>query len=329
MEFPDTRKQLLCMLDFGKFHSGSQLSEQLGVSRSAIWKQINAFKQIGVEINAVSGKGYRLVSALELLDKDVILAGLEQHAETHVSELIIHDVITSTNSYLFETPASFDSGTICLAEFQTAGKGRRGRQWVSPFGSNVYLSVLWQYEKGPAAISGLSLAAGVAVVRALEKVNDGNIGLKWPNDIYWNDKKLGGILVEVQGDAEGPCTVVVGIGMNMRLTEHEAISIDQAWTDMHQITGGRMPSRNQLIVQLLNQLIPIIAEFENAGIDSFIGEWRTFDCMVNRPVSLFLGNQVIEGVVQGVDENGLITLQLADGKVSAFASGEVSFNAAL
>lgn len=328
MHFPDTRKKILTILADGQFHSGVDLSKKLSISRTAVWKQLKLLKQSGLEFSAVTGKGYRLDNALELLDRQSILAKLEHSVEEQVNSLHIHDSLTSTNSFLFEQTVE-KGAEICLTEHQSAGKGRRGRQWVSPFGSNIYLSISWQYQQGPAAVSGLSLAAGVAVVRALTMVGISDIGLKWPNDIYWHQKKLGGILVEVRGDAEGPCTVVVGIGINLVLSVAAASNIDQPWVDLKTINSGISLGRNLLVATILNQLIPIVANFDQVGIQPLIDEWRHYDCMCGRQVTLLVGTHKIAGVVEGIDDQGLILLKLADGEIKTYASGEVTFHSEL
>jgi BirA family biotin operon repressor/biotin-[acetyl-CoA-carboxylase] ligase len=218
------------------------------------------------------------------------------------------------------------SGSVCFAEYQTDGKGRRGRQWVSPYGSNIYLSILWRFQQGPAAISGLSLAIGVAVIRALKQHQVNDIGLKWPNDIYSQGKKLAGILVEVSGETEGPCSAVIGLGLNLFMPKAEAEQITQAWTDLSKVTGQNRLHRNRLAGTLLNHLLPVIAEFEGLGIASYLDEWRDYDCLAGKSATLFVGQQQFEGIVQGIDANGMLLLERPDGSVQTFASGEVSFN---
>ena len=327
MPISATQKKILSVLADGEFHSGSALSENLGISRSAVWKHLNNLAELGLEYSAVSGRGYRLERPLELLRRNKIESFLTSEVRSTLSSLEIHDQLNSTNSYLAER-AKFDapSGSVCLAEFQSAGKGRRGRLWVSPFGSNIYLSILWRFQQGPAALSGLSLAAGVAVVRALKHLNIAGIGLKWPNDIYWQEQKLGGILVEVSGEANGPCTAVIGLGLNIFLPDRQAASITQAWTDLSKITGQTQFPRNQLVSILMNHLLPVIANFETTGVAAYVDEWRSYDCLKNKAVRLFMFDQQIEGVAQGIDENGLFILKMAEGQTKAFASGEVSFN---
>lgn len=330
MSISDNQKQILDLLADGQFHSGTELSDILGVSRSAIWKHMQFLASVGLPYSAVSGKGYRLEKPLELLAAHKIGQVLNNQAKSLISSLEIHQQIDSTNRYLSERAQNHaPSGSICLAEHQTAGKGRRGRQWVSPFGSNIYLSILWRFQQGPAGISGLSLAIGVAVIRALKIYGIDELGLKWPNDIYSLGKKFGGILVEVSGETGGPCVAVIGLGLNMFLPESEAEGIAQAWTDLNKITGRNDLARNELAGLLLNELMPVIAEFESLGIKAYLDEWRDYDCLKQKAATLYIANQPFDGIVQGIDDNGMLLIKRPDGSVQIFASGEVSFNDSL
>ena len=335
MLLSDKQKKIITLLSDGEFHSGTELAYELGISRAAICKQLKGLSESGLQHSAVSGKGYRLDKPLELLVQSKIEAILSDQSKALMSVLEIHDHINSTNSYLVEhSRFNASSGFVCFAEHQTAGKGRRGRQWVSPYGSNIYVSILWRFQQGgPASISGLSLAIGVAVIRALRQYLSfpgfgarTDVGLKWPNDIYSQGRKLGGILIEVSGEADGPCTAVIGLGLNLFLPETQAQTIAQAWTDLTKITGGQPLSRNELAGTLLNQLLPVIAGFETTGINTYLEEWRNYDCLKGQPATLFIGQQQIEGIIEGIDDNGLLLIKRLDGTVQAFASGEVSFN---
>jgi BirA family biotin operon repressor/biotin-[acetyl-CoA-carboxylase] ligase len=323
----DKQKKILSLLADGEFHSGTELADTLGISRSAIWKHLNGLAELGLQHSAVSGKGYRLDNALELLDAAKIKEAVSGQAGALISSFEVFDHIDSTNRYLVERSQHNGlSGSVCFAEYQTAGKGRRGRQWVSPYGSNIYLSILWRFQQGPAAISGLSLAIGVAVIRALKQHQISDIGLKWPNDIYSQGKKLGGILVEVSGETDGPCSAVIGLGLNLFLPENQAEGITQAWTDLTKITGQRQLSRNRLAGILLNNLLPVIAGYENTGIQAYLDEWRSYDCLLGQSATLFIGQQQFEGIVQGIDDSGMLLIERPDGTVQTFASGEVSFS---
>jgi len=327
MLLSDNQKKIIIALADGQFHSGTELAKSIGISRSAICKQLKCLTELGLEFSAISGKGYRLESALQLLSKTSISSELSSIASALITALEIHHNINSTNSYLVEkSQQTKETGIVCFAEYQTAGKGRRGREWVSPFGSNIYLSILWQYQQGPASISGLSLAVGVAVIRALNDCGIQGVGLKWPNDIFWQDKKLAGILIEVSGETNGPCSAVIGLGLNFYMPNEKAKSINQDWVDLAQILGHNPVNlRNKLAAQLLNHLMPTIAHFEQDTLAHYIDEWRQYDCMKEKQVQIFMGQQTYSGVVKGIDDNGLLLLADEQGKEKAFASGEVSF----
>ena len=313
----------------GQFHSGTDLAKQISVSRSAVCKLLNALAEQGVKFNAVSGKGYCLDRPLQLLCQDRIEQYVDERASALISELEVHDCISSTNRYLVEKSQEnnhHNSGTVCLAESQTAGKGRRGRDWVSPFGHNIYLSILWSFQNGPASISGLSLAVGVAVIRALNECGIKDVGLKWPNDIYWQEKKLAGILIEVSGEAGGPCNAVIGLGLNFYLSKKEALPITQDWVDLAQILpDNSVGLRNKLTGLLLKHLMPAIAYFEQDTLQAYLAEWRAYDCMQGKRVDIYRGKDRVSGVVQGIDNNGLLLLKMEHGGIQTFASGEVSF----
>ncbi len=327
VQFSKNLKKSILLLADGEFHSGSALSHQLNVTRSAVHKTLQALEPLGVELMAVSGKGYRLKRPLQLLDKVQIRQLLDAEADGVLQHLDVHDQLESTNSYLAAQSDSLLAGKVsaCLAECQTAGRGRRGRQWVSPFGTNIYLSLACHYEGAPAELSGLSLACGVAVIRALVQHGIDDVGLKWPNDIYWQDKKLGGILIEVSGESEGPCQAVMGLGLNGYIAEQQANNIEQAWVDLDRIfKQSSHDIRNALVASLLNQLLPLLANFQQQGFTEYIEEWRQYDCMLEKAAQLHIGKQTRQGRVAGIDENGFLLMQDEHGKIQAYASGEVS-----
>jgi BirA family biotin operon repressor/biotin-[acetyl-CoA-carboxylase] ligase len=269
--FNNNHAKILTRLSEDRFYSSSELSADLGLSRTTIWKYLHSFSELGLEIIAVSGKGYRLKRKLELLSVAKIKKELKPEVESLLSVLEIHSQIASTNNYLLEAmKINNQSGYACFAESQTNGRGRQGRQWVSPFGSNIYLSLSWVFENGFASLSGLSLAIGVVVVRALTELGIDNIGLKWPNDIYWQDKKLGGILIEISGESSGECIAIIGLGLNMYLPEKTTATINQPWTDLDKISPKINYSRNVLSSLLLNYLLPVLATFETQTFKHYL-----------------------------------------------------------
>lgn len=317
---PD-RKTLLRLLSDGHFHSGEALGQELGVSRAAVWKSIQGLITEGLNIHAVTGRGYRLASPADFLEEDAIRQDLNEAGNSLLSTLTIQDCIDSTNQYLLEKQCH--SGQVCIAEQQTAGKGRRGRNWVSPHGASINMSVAWRYEQGPAVLSGLSLAVGIAVVRCLDAIGAKGIGLKWPNDILWNERKLGGILIEVSGETNGPCQVVVGLGLNIRLPEDSDQEIDQPWVNLQTVNPQLDLSRNYLIASLLNELLPLLASFNKTGLGPYLDEWKQFDICYGRQVNLHFADTIISGKVCGINDTGALMLENDDG-VREFQSGEVS-----
>lgn len=325
----NSRRQLLHLLADGQWHSGEALAGRLGLSRAAVWKQLGILRdQLGLNIHSVRGRGYKLPEKLELLDADRIHSLMADTTHGWIRHLEIYDTITSTNSHLMDqAPGQLQSGYVCLAERQSEGRGRRGRHWVSPFGSNIYLSLFWEYGLAPAALSGISLAAGLAVIRALRQLGVSDIGLKWPNDILCGDRKLAGLLLEVTGEQTGPSRVVLGLGMNVRLTEAEGKSIDQPWVSLARVPGGEALSRNRIVAALLDNLVIVLSQFEEQGFNAMISEWRQYDLYDGKRVFLQLGTRQIEGIHRGVESSGALLLETAEG-VRAFHGGEVSLRPA-
>ncbi len=215
------------------------------------------------------------------------------------------------------------AGLVCTAEQQTAGRGRRGRQWVSPFASNLYLSLVWEFNQGAAALEGMSLAVGVAVARALATCGIPPVQLKWPNDVLFEGSKLGGILLEMTGDAAGACQVVVGVGLNVSMPQASAAAIDQAWTDIETIAGGEHPGRNALLAAILNELLPLVAGFERQGFAHWRQDWQALDAYCGASVVLNTGGAQVAGVARGVDERGALQLETTTGVQSVYG-GEIS-----
>lgn len=323
MQLSSAQKTLLSQLADGQFHSGAALARELSLSRTAVWSLLHELCDLGLDVNAIPGKGYRLGQALELLDRNAILAHLSAHTCEALPLLEVHDCVDSTSTRLgVLAREGAASGTVCIAEAQTGGRGRIGRSWLSPFAGSVCLSLLWHFDD-LSALSGLSLAVGVAAVRALEACGLKGIGLKWPNDLLWRDRKLGGILLEVSGEVHGRHAAVIGMGLNVHISSQAGKDIDQAWTDLGTIANGPPPGRNLLIASLLNELVGLLQSYPEAGLPAYLEQWNALHCMQGRPVVLQQGAAAIRGVVQGVDPVGMLLLRLENGEQRAFASGDV------
>lgn len=304
--------------------SGVVLAEQLGISRSAIWKRIQHLRDAGFDIQTKSGEGYFLEYPIEWLDKNTICRNLTATAKQALGDFKIVEHIDSTNSWA-KTEAKQKHGTdVFLVEQQTAGRGRMGRRWASPVAANIYVSLRRRFSKGLPALSGLSLAVGVMLAKTLRANGFGDIGLKWPNDIYADGKKkCGGILIEVSGEANADIGVVIGIGLNVRMPANSARTIDQAWTDLFTLAGNTPVSRNQLLTALLNDLLIGLQNFEDAGSANFLAQWHQYDVLLNQEVKLLDGVNVHIGKVLGINEHGALRLQ-QDGVERHYHSGEIS-----
>jgi len=319
---PNLNTQLLTILADGEWHSGQTLANAAGISRVAIWKQLQKLQDLGIEIEGVKNRGYRIEGGLDLLRRSAIETAIGSAAQPDIAELHVETQIDSTNRLCLERISqSLKGAVVVTTEQQTAGRGRRGKAWVSPFARNIYLSIGWQMQGGASQLQGLSLAAGVAVNRALATLGLANLSLKWPNDLLVDGQKLGGILIELTGDAAGPCQVVIGLGLNVNMPAVAQAQIDQPYTDL--AAQGITVTRSALLGVLINELILLLREWEQTGFAAWRSAWQALDAYQNQPVKIFLGDTIIAGVARGVDEQGAILIETATG-ISAFHGGEIS-----
>lgn len=314
-------EKVLSLLADGQFHSGEELGEALGVSRAAVWKKLKGLEELGLTLDSVRGKGYRLGAGIELLDRELIVSGLDSEVAGR-TELHTTFITSSTNDLVREfEPTAPGVTRYCLAEYQSGGRGRRGRVWNSPFGSTISLSARWLAE-GTASLEGLSLAVGLAVVKALESVGARELQLKWPNDVLWREKKLCGILLEVHGDPTGECEVIIGIGINVKLTSEQLAEIGQPAVDLCGVCG-KVVSRNKVVSALVNTLSHLLDGFERGGFALFKDQWSRHDAFLGQAVKVQASNKVVEGNCLGVNDQGGLLLETESGVV-VFNGGEVS-----
>jgi BirA family biotin operon repressor/biotin-[acetyl-CoA-carboxylase] ligase len=329
---PSRRERLLTLLADGEFHSGEKLAARLRISRSAVWKIVGTLRAIGVAIESAAKQGYRLPQPVELYDVDRVRELLEPKLQSHIDSFTALLQVDSTNRYLIDmSPAPPGSPQLCVAEVQSAGRGRRGRSWLAPFGSGLCLSLAWSFEESPPTLSALSLAVGVAVTRALQRFGGDSVQLKWPNDLVWRARKLGGILIEMRGESGGPTRVVIGLGLNIRMpaTTRLDLAKQQATliTDLHEILCERTPSRNTLVAAIVSELIKALQVFERRGFDAFADEWRNRDSLKDATVRVLCANESINGIARGAADDGALLVDV-DGQLRRFVSGEVSLRAA-
>jgi BirA family biotin operon repressor/biotin-[acetyl-CoA-carboxylase] ligase len=317
--------QLLTLLSDGQLHSGESLSERLGLSRNTIWHTIQELLHHGIPVESPIGKGHCIPQGVELLQPELIHQHLSPEATSALGELILLDVVNSTSNYLLSNLKSYsDKNVTCFTEYQSEARGRRGKRWVSAFGSNICFSLLWHFPKNLAQLSGLSLAIAVMVTMALARygVTDG-IHVKWPNDILWKGRKLGGILLDVVNDSQHS-TAVIGIGLNTHLPASITPQIDQPWADIQQITRHK-PKRNELAGLLLNELLLGLKLFMDQGLTPFLPAWRHLDPLIGKTVTLDMaGGKTAQGIMQGVSNKGELILLDQHNQEKYYLSGKLS-----
>lgn len=318
----DNRTQILHELINGGFHSGEALGEKLGISRAAVAKHIKALQALGLDIFSVSGKGYKLNYDLSLLSVTKLK---EFTTSVDTANIEVLNVIDSTNTYLKGKISNLENGDVCLAEAQTAGRGRLGRKWVSPFGASLYLSMYWRFELGFQALSGLSLVIGVATVNALEKIGVSGLSLKWPNDVYLQGTKLAGILIEAESMADSSCGAVIGTGINIQLPD-DVKEIDQPFTDIARHIDVPI-DRNRIAAMVIDAYREALIQFTSEGLLPFKSRWMELDYFAGAEITVSTGEQRVVGVNQGIDDSGALLLQVTEGdgtETKRFFGGEVS-----
>lgn len=307
--------QLLRLLADGHFHSGEELGAALGVSRSAVWKQLQLLEGMtGLSLFKVRGKGYRLERPISLLAKGALQARLAP------MQVFVEEQVDSTNALAIRLLADQEPPFLVLAEAQSAGRGRRGRQWCSPYGANLYFSLVIRVDRSSTQLQALSLVVGLAVLRVLRQVGMAEVGLKWPNDLLVAGKKIAGILLELNGDPTDVCNVIIGIGINANMLG--GVEIDQPWTSV-QLETGRLADRSELVVALANELGEMLRLHREQGFAAFHHEWEAHHLWQGREVRLVSGVHEVNGTVLGVTQDGALRLLVGGGE-QVFSGGELS-----
>ncbi|HEV8260107.1 MAG TPA: biotin--[acetyl-CoA-carboxylase] ligase [Burkholderiales bacterium] len=317
--------EVLRLLHNGEFQSGEAIGKALGITRGSVSNALANIDEFGLTVHKVHGRGYRLVTPVQWLSRDEILEQLGGRAARFDIEVV--DETGSTNTDLLERAAQGGaSGTVLVAELQTLGRGRRGRDWHSGLGGALTFSVLWRFEQGAGFLSGLSLVVGIALARVLRRHGAEDVMLKWPNDVLWRHLKLAGILIELAGDVMGPTVAVVGVGINLRLPESVKARIDQPVADLARI--GIEVDRNRLFAEILAELDVVLSKFSNEGFAPFREEWDRMHAYQDRMVRLRMPDKTeLEGKVEGVAEDGALMIKTRSG-ARKFYGGELSLRPA-
>jgi BirA family biotin operon repressor/biotin-[acetyl-CoA-carboxylase] ligase len=317
---------LLQLLADGEVHSGESLAAELGQTRAAVWKGVERLRAIGIEVQALARRGYRLPRPVELLDVGRVRAELGQDRAPHLHILEVLFEVGSTNTRLLGSPPP-PPGTadVCMAELQHAGRGRLGRRWFAPFGGGIAMSLGWTCSDVVRTLPALSLGVGVAVARALARAGALGISLKWPNDIWFNDRKLGGVLIELRAEAGGPAHVVIGVGINVSLPAETRREIEVSGTAVAALADACKvaASRNLAAGAILDELLSMLLQYERFGFAAFRDAWSALDGLNGRPVQVLVGETAVFGIARGVDADGALLLETKD-RMQRFVSGEAS-----
>ncbi len=318
---------VLARLSHTQFCSGQVLAETLGVTRATIHNCILRIVAMGIAIERVRGKGYKLVMPLDLLDQQIIQSKLSRDVSACIADMNIVQQTPSTNDTIagYALPGERQF-SVLLAEMQTAGRGRRGRAWVSPYAVNIYLSVLFRLQKPLNELGVISPLLAVCIVRALAALGVTGLGLKWPNDIYCHDKKLAGLLIDCSGEITGVTKMIIGVGVNVKMSQQTSIDIDQQWTDIITHLEKQTISRNDVAACLLNYMLPTLNEFDGATKSSSTREWVEWDILRDKSVILHTANEQIAGVARGIDQSGCLLLE-TDAGMQHISAGDVSLRA--
>jgi len=317
---------LIARLADGEVHSGPALVRELAVSRDQLKRAVQRLKALGVEIGAVPGRGYRLPARVELFDAARIVEALGREPRASIRRLEVLFEVDSTNSRLLAAPPPpANLADVCLCEIQSAGRGRRGRLWVSPFGGSIAMSLGWTFQEGERVKPALSLAVGVAIARALDRMGARGVRLKWPNDVWLADRKIGGVLVELKTGVGGSAQVVIGIGLNLQLSPEARRTIEAGGARVAALSDAcpAPVSRNGLAAALLQELLSMLEGFEAEGFAPFRAEWLALDALAGRAARVPDADGGTAGIARGVDEDGALLLE-GGGRLHRFVSGEVS-----
>jgi BirA family transcriptional regulator, biotin operon repressor / biotin---[acetyl-CoA-carboxylase] ligase len=317
---------LLKLLADGELRSGEWLAEAMGHTRAAVWKAVERLRALGIDIQALPRRGYRLASPIELLDAGRIGAEIATARMPHLRNLELLFEVDSTNTRLLAAAAPpLGSAEVCMSELQHAGRGRLGRRWIAPFGAGIAMSVGWSFSDMARTLPALSLAVGVAVSRALARAGAVGTSLKWPNDIWFKDRKMGGVLIELRAEAQGPAHVVIGIGINVFLPPGARQKIEASGVAVAAVEDACevVPSRNRVAGAILDELLSMLLQYERQGFAAFRDAWTGLDALNGRPAQIIVGDSVVTGVARGVDADGALLLDNGD-RVQRFVSGEAS-----
>ena len=312
--------KLVSLFNAAEYKTGTELGHVLGVSRSAIWKMIEKLREYEINVTSDKKLGYKLKQKLHLIDQSQIQKAI---AFDNVCVDVLES-IGSTNEYLKNINMADCNHYICIAEHQSKGKGRLKRNWDSPFAQNIYFSMAHVFQKDISALAGFSMIVSLSILRTLQNflTDSADLKIKWPNDIYWKDNKIAGVIIETIGESHGGCKAIIGIGINVNMMESENIG---NWTSLKKI-ASQEHDRNQICISLVDNLIRDIKEFEIKGFGHFITKWNQYDYLAGKTISIKNHNDVFKGLYKGINPIGHLLLHLKKGEIKEFSSGDATMS---
>lgn len=320
------RTRLIQRLNHSEFLTGTFLGNTLGTSRAAVQKYIDELRSYGLPIDCVRGRGYRLARGIVPLDATAIMEHLDSTTRAELGTLYIEQRVDSTNDYLRRlSDVNLIHSAVCLAETQTAGRGRRGNYWVASPYRNVIMSLGWVYDSWPKGITGLAIATGMELIDTLADFGASGLAIKWPNDIVHRDKKLGGILIDARGESRGPCSLIIGVGLNVEIAEQDGALIDQPWSDLVHDVGCHI-DRNHLVACCIMSMYRLLRNYNELGFEPYRSRWREVDILSGREVSVTFrdsGKQLFGNALDVDSSGGLKIVQHGGGETVCYC-GEVS-----
>lgn len=304
----------------------SYIAQRQSSSMSPSSKSKSATEEtMGLLLDQLKKHDIKFANLLDTYDKQRLIDQIKTPDHFSEVEIYLNVLLDSTNAFLKQLTSAVKKIRVCLAEKQTRGRGRRGKEWFSPFGSNICMSIRRPVNITPKASGAISLVVGISIVQALESFGYVDLKIKWPNDIYYKNKKLSGVLIEVVSVKHDFLDVIIGIGMNVNVPDSALSSVEQAWVNLAEIPCDSPASRNDLVIAIVNNLNENLSLLENKGLNAFQQSWKRYDLLLGKSIKVMQeDNSLIEGEAIGISDTGRLLVERTNNTVLPVSAGEVS-----
>ena len=321
------RTRLVRALGTTKSASIAELALAAGIGELAVKQHLSELKADGLQFQVAASPGYQLDSAVDPMEAAQLKSALTTRGFPFVDQVVLLDTVDSTSNWLTRQAGNRElHGQVCISEFQSAGRGRRGRSWRGSPYRNLMLSMGWRFCKGAAQLGGLSLTIGLALASRLRELGAGKVGLKWPNDLFASGEKLGGVLVELNSSTDKEACAIIGIGLNIDDPSLAALDTGQAVTDLASQIKGPLPQRTELIAYVLADLVEALDRFDNQGFMPDQSDWNALDIFRGKAVRAASQREFVVGIGEGADELGRYRLRCDDGSITPIIAGDISLS---